>query len=201
MFRTSSSSLSSFNNTIFSKNINLTFGNGDTVNLALINMYKKLAAVVNTINALMLEYSKGHFYTVANILTQSMYNKLSITLANLTVSASKYPEYETLRTASSFGLGGLYKSIMQYSEYVDIKAQLAIAKDHESILYDSVKLQEYIKQFNQRRVLFPDSKVKATKAATLKPEYAEYIKRYGFPEGAVFEPDKLAPILIQLGIN
>lgn len=201
MFRSSSSGLTSFNNTIFSKNINLTFGNGDTINLTLINIYKKLAAAVNTINALMYEYSKGHFYTVANILTQRMYNNLSITLANLTLSSSKYPEYEILRNSTALSLGGLWQSIMQYSSYVDIETQLAIAKDHESILYDRDKLQAYINQFNQRKVLFPDSKVKATKAATLKPEYAEYIKRYGFPEGAVFEPDKLAPILTQLGIN
>jgi len=200
MFKTSSSGLSTFNNTIFSKNINLTFGNGDTINLSFVNMYKKLAAVVSTINALMDEYSKGNFYTVANILTQRMYNNLSISLANLVLTTNKFPEYEVLRKSTVLGLGGLWQSIMQYSEYVDIKAQLAIAKDHESILYDSVKLREYINQFNQRRVLFPDSNVRAM-AATLKPEYAEYVKQFGFPKGAVFEPDKLAQVLKRLGIN
>lgn len=200
MFRTSSSGTSAFHHTVFARNINLTFGSGDTASQDIINMYKKLAAVVNTINALMLEYSRGNFYTVANILTRKMYNNLSIALANVTVSANKYPEYETLRLSSTSALGGLFQSIMQYSEYIDIQAQLAIAKDHESILYDRVKLQEYINQFNQSRVIFPDSNVQV-KAATLKPEYAEYIKRHGFPAGAVFEPDKLAPILQQLGIK
>ena len=33
----------------------------------------------------------------------------------------------------------------------------------------------------------------------LKPEYAEYIKKYGFPEGAIFESDKMAEILEKLG--
>jgi hypothetical protein len=34
---------------------------------------------------------------------------------------------------------------------------------------------------------------------TLKPEYAEYIKKYGFPEGGIFESDKMAEILEKLG--
>jgi hypothetical protein len=34
---------------------------------------------------------------------------------------------------------------------------------------------------------------------TLKPEYAEYIKKYGYPEGGIFESDKIAEILENLG--
>jgi hypothetical protein len=37
--------------------------------------------------------------------------------------------------------------------------------------------------------------------ATLKPEYAEYIKQFGFPQGAIFEPDKLAFVLRLLNMN
>lgn len=33
----------------------------------------------------------------------------------------------------------------------------------------------------------------------LKPEYAEYIKKYGYPEGGIFESDKIAEILKTLG--
>jgi hypothetical protein len=33
----------------------------------------------------------------------------------------------------------------------------------------------------------------------IKPEYAEYIKKYGFPEGGIFESDKMAEILENLG--
>jgi len=196
----SSSALSTVNNTVFSKNINLNLQNNDSSNQLIIGMYKRLAAVVQTVNTLMLEFSKGHFYTVANILTHATYNKLSIALSNLAVAANKYPDYETIRTSSTSALGGLYQSILQYSELVDTKNKLDISKENESILYDRVKLQEYINKLNQNKRLFPDSNVTAKKA-TLKPEYAEYVKQFGFPEGAVFEPDKLAFILQRLGMT
>lgn len=196
----SSSALTSVNNTFFSRNINLNLQNSDSTNQLIINMYKKLAAVVQTINTLMNEYYKGNFYAVANILTQKIYNKLSINLANLAVSANKYRDYETIRMSSTSSLGGLYQSVLQYSELVDTKAKLEISREHESILYDPVKLREYINKLNQNKRLFPDSNVKVVKA-TLKPEYAEYIKQYGFPEGGVFETDKLAGVLQKLGMR
>jgi hypothetical protein len=182
---------------MFSKNVSGTFGNGDSFNQYQIDMYKKLSAVVDTINMLMKEYSTGNFYAVSNILTQQTYNTLSLSLANIAVSANKYPEYETIRKSTTAALGGLYQSILQYSEYLDVQAQLEISKERESILHDKVKLREYIEKLNQNRRLFPDSVVQAKKA-TLKPEYAEYVKYFGFPEGAVFEPDKLAFILQKL---
>ena len=179
---------------------NSSIANGDATNQVMVSMYKKLAAVVQTVNTLMTEYSKGNFYAVVNILTQQTYNKLSISLSNLAVSANKYPDYETIRISSTSSLGGLYQSILQYSELVDTQSQLEISRERESILYDRVKLQEYINKLNQKKKLFSDSNVTVTKA-TLKPEYAEYIKQFGFPEGAVFEPDKLAFVLKRMGMT
>ena len=193
----SSTGLVSTNKTVFGKNINLTLSNNDSSNQVLVAMYAKLAVVVRTINTLMNEFSKGHFYTVANILTLTTYNKLSINLANLAASANKFPEYETIRASSTSALGGLYQSILQYSNLVNVEEQLALAKEQESILYDRVKLQEFINKMNQNRQVFPESKVTVMKA-TLKPEYAAYVEMFGFPEGAVFEPDKLAQVLKQL---
>jgi hypothetical protein len=187
-------------NNIFSKNVGNIVANNESINQLIVTMFKKLAAVVQTINMLMLEYSKGNFYAVANILTQQTYNKLSIALSNLAVAANKYPDYETIRMSSTSALGGLYQSILQYSELVNVEAQLEVSRERESILYDKVKLQEFINKMNQNKRVFADSKVQVTKA-TLKPEYAEYVKRYGFPEGAVFEPDKLAVVLRVLGIK
>jgi hypothetical protein len=193
MFKSSSS------NTVFSKNVSITFGNGDSDNQVQLEMYKKLSDVVETINILMKEYYTGNFYAVSNILTQQAYNALSLSLANIAVSANKYPRYETIRTSTTSALGGLYQSVLQYSEYLDVQAQLELSRERESILHDRVKLREYIEKMNQNRRLFPDSVVQATKA-TLKPEYAEYVKHFGFPEGAIFEPDKLAFILQKLNM-
>lgn len=184
---------------VFSKN-NASVSGGDAVNQVIIGMYTKLAGVVETVNTLMKEYSQGNFYAVANILTLDTYNKLSINLANLAMSSNKYPEYEIIRKSSTTALGGLYQSILQYSELVNTQLQLEISKERESILYDRVKLQEFINKMNQQRQVFPESNVQVIKA-TLKPEYAAYVKQFGFPEGAVFDPDKLAFVLQQLGIQ
>jgi len=194
MFKGSSS------NSVFSKNVNGSFASGDAVSQVLVGMYTKLSDVVETINTLMTEYSKGNFYVVANILTHERYNKLAISLANLAASQNKYPDYETIRMSSTSALAGLYQSILQYSAYVDVQAQLEISRERESILYDRVKLKEFIEKMNQNRRLFPDSNVQTIRA-TVKPEYAAYIKQFGFPEGAVFDPDKLAFILQQLSMG
>ena len=188
------------NNTVFSKNVSLLLLNGDSKYQILVGMYYKLSGVVQTINALLKEFSKGNFYTVANILTQYAYNKLSINLAGLAAEANKFPEYEVIRGSATSSLAGLYQCVLQYAELVDTKAQLEHCKEHEAILYDPVRLAEHIAKLNQRRVIFPESKVRVI-PATLKPEYAAYVKQYGFPEGAVFDPDKLAFILKQLNMG
>lgn len=184
---------------MLSRNVNGLLMNSTAANQKLLDMYLKLSIVVQSINSLMREYSRGNFYAVANILTQEMYKKLSINLAGLVFEPNKYTDYEIIRASSTSALAGLYQSIIQYTEYVDIQAQLEICKEHDAILHDPKLLQEWINQMNKRSQLFPDSNVQVI-AATLKPEYAEYIKQFGFPEGAVFETDKLALILKQLNM-
>ena len=187
-------------NAVFSKNVSLYIKNNDSEFKILVGMFNQLAGVIEPIQTLLKEFSLGNFYTVANILTQETYNKMSIRLADLAAKANKYPNYEIIRTSNTAALSGLYQSILQYSNYVDIQHKLETCEGNESILYDRVKLQDWINKLNQRKQLFPDSNVQVTKA-TLKPEYAEYIKHFGFPEGAVFEPDKLAFALQQLGMR
>jgi hypothetical protein len=187
-------------NAVFSKNVSMHIKNNDSDDRILVAMYNQLAGVIETIQALLKEYSLGHFYTVANILTLETYNKLSIRLSSLAAKANKFPNYEIIRTSNTAALAGLYQSIIQYSEYIDVKHKLEISIENESVLYDRVKLQEHINRLNQRKQLFPDSKVQVKKA-TLKPEYAEYIKNFGFPEGGIFDPDKLAFVLQKLGMR
>ena len=185
------------NNTVFSKNVNSSSGlitGAAAENQIIVNMYKKLSTVVQNINTLMTEYSKGNFYAVANILTLNAYNNYSISLANLAADNVKYPEYETIRRSSTSALTGLYQSIIQYSNYVNLEEQLRIAQQNENILYNPTLLNEFISKMRQNRQLFPDSTVQAP-MATLKSEYAAYIAKYGFPEGGVFDPDKLAFVL------
>jgi hypothetical protein len=124
---------------------------------------------------------------------------MSVEMNNLAADASKYSDYENIRMGSVAALQGLYQSIIQYANLVDVEIKLDKAKECEEILNDPVKLEEYIRMLHGRRTLFKDSSVQTIKA-TLKPEYAEYIRSYGFPEGGVFEMDKLALVCKRLNI-
>jgi len=190
-------------NSIFSRNVantNTFLTNADARNRILISMYAKLSVYVRTIRTLLIQYAKGHFYEVANILTNKVFNRMSVELNNLSADPSKYSDYENIRMGNVAALEGLYQSILQYANLVDSELKLEKAKECEAILNDPVKLEEYIKMLHGRRTLFKESNVTVVKA-TLKPEYAEYIRAYGFPEGGIFEMDKLALVCKRLNIS
>jgi hypothetical protein len=185
---------------MFYSNVGGALPTGNSTNQTLIDMYSKLASVTRTINTLMKEYSQGNFYEVANTLTTPVYNRISLLLGSLAADEGKYPDYEIIRQVSTEALGGMYQAVLQYSSLVDTKNKLMIVEEHDSILYDPVKLQDWINGLKQRRSLFPESKVQV-RAATLKPEYALYVQIYGFPPGAVFEPDRMSAVLNMLNMR
>jgi hypothetical protein len=165
-----------------------------------IDIYAKLASYVTTIQTLLDEFSKGNFYVVANTLTRTFYDEISMKLLGLAESSKNYPNYEILRITYTSAIEGLYQAIMQYSLMVDMNAKLDNCADCEAILNDPAKLLEYIEMLKRRSGLFEDVYVEVPKA-TLKPQYTEYIKRHGFPQGGVFEMDKLAAVLNDLNIQ
>ena len=48
--------------------------------------------------------------------------------------------------------------------------------------------------------IFPDLNITAP-LARIKPEYAEYIRLYGYPESGIFDMDLLAVILINMDLT
>lgn len=189
-------------NSIFSKNVlntNSIMTNADSLNKIAIGLYNKLSTYTNTIRTLLDEYSKGHFYEVANILTDTVYKKMSLDLLGLAANPQKFSNYENLRLANTSALSGLYQSILQHAKLVDTEMKLERAKDYENILKSPERLKDYIEKLKGRRQLFPDMEVQII-SATVKPEYAQYIRRFGFPEGGVFEMDKLAMVLKELNM-
>lgn len=184
--------------TIFSRNVNTVNGSMATKDAkvsASLDIYIKLSAFVQTIRILLSQYAAANFYAVANALTQDAYKKLSVDLNALSVDANQYKEYENIRRGIVESLQGLYQSIRQHNILLDTEAQLSLANQNLQTLYDPVKLRAYVELMNQRRSLFDESRVRATVAATLKPEYAEYIRLYGYPAGGVFDMDKLGQIV------
>ena len=189
--------------TIFARNVqnvNTVITNADSQNKIMIDYYEKLATYVRTIRTLLNQYAQAEFYTVANILTQTVYKKMSVELNALAMNSSKYANYETLRLGTVSALEGLYQSILQYATLVDTEYQLEKALEYKVILNDPVKLNEYIEKLKGRRYLFNPEPVTVV-PATVKPEYLQYIKLYGYPKGGVFDMDKLARILKDLGMT
>jgi len=185
-------------NTVFNTNSGAVFSSGPTATSQVqTDMYTKLAIISRTINTLLFEYSKGNIYEVANTLTAEVYNGLSIFLAVLAMDSTKYPDYETLRKVNVDALSGMRRSVLQYSTLVDVQNKLAICEAKEAILYDPVRLKEWLEELRRQRTLLPDSNVQVIKAE-LKPEYAQYIKLYGLPDGCIFDPDKLSVVLNEL---
>ena len=164
------------------------------------DLYAKLASFIRRVRILLYEYSKGNYYEVANTLTQNVYEKMSSELLRLAVDPKKYPDYELLRLAYTSAFEGLYQSILQYSTLVDANVRIDNLKDYEQILKDPVRLKEYIQNLQKSTSLFGDAFVQVPKA-TLKPQYAEYIRRHGFPPAGVFEMDKLADVLRDLNMD
>lgn len=161
-------------------------------NIFLLVMYARLSSYIETIKILFTEYTNGNFDVVANALTFSIYEEISLELNKLKMDERLYPDYEQLRKNYTHVISGLYQSILQYSSLIDTQSKLEQCKERSAILKDPVKLKEYLEQLKQK--IFPDSNITIVKAS-IKPEYLEYIKRYGLPEGNVFDPDKLANIM------
>jgi hypothetical protein len=184
-------------NTAFSKNVDS--GNGYMVKYITVHdtivpkMYAKLAAYAKTVQALLDQYAAGNILLVANMLSLTVYNQMSIDLYNLAQNPTTYPDYEILRTSITSSLSGLYQSILQHQNLVDLESQLTSAEKCCDILKDPVKLQDYINNLRRTKSILP-STVVTMPTVSIKPQYAEYIRLYGYPDGGVFNMDRLAPL-------
>lgn len=162
------------------------------------NIYKVLADYSVIIQKLLFEFSIGNFNYTASILTNRYYNYLSVKLSQIIYP--DYPIYEQLRITVKYALQGLYRAIQQYAILTDKKLQLKTVLEKASILDDMKKLKAYVDGLKGSTQLLPDLFITAP-LARIKPEYAEYIKLYGFPPNGVFDMDKLGAILISMELN
>ena len=162
------------------------------------NIYKVLADYSVIIQKLLFEFSLGNFQYVTSILTRKYYQYLSIKLTQ--IMYNDYPIYEQLRITIKYALQGLYKAIQQYQILLETNIKLASVTERASILDDMQKLKEFVKTLKGGGNIFPDLIITAP-MAQIKPEYAEYIKLYGYPSNGVFDMDKLGAILISMELN
>ena len=146
----------------------------------------------------MQNYALGNLMEVSKELTVERYNNLSVVFRNNSRPDNLY--YEIIRLLFSKTLDGLMRSISQYIELLNTISKLEECNKYRNILDDPVKLKEYIESLAQQRYLFDVEPITMVKA-TVKQEYVEYIKLYGFPEGGIFNSNKIGDIIYKLENN
>jgi hypothetical protein len=161
------------------------------------NIYKVLADYSVIIQKLLFDFSLGNFQNVSKLLTLRYYQYLSVKLSQITFT--DYPIYEQLRLSTKYSLQGLYKGIQQYNVLVNTQKNLITMTEKASILDDMTKLKNYISGLKKNVALFPDMNITVARA-TIKPEYAEYIRLYGYPSNGIFDMDRLGLILIAMDL-
>lgn len=161
------------------------------------NIYKVLADYSVIIQKLLFDFSLGNFNQVSKMLTLRYYQYLSVKLSQITFT--DYPIYEQLRLSTKYSLQGLYKGVQQYNVLKNTQLNLQKMTEKASILDDMTKLKNYITGLKKNVALFPDMNITIARA-TIKPEYAEYIRLYGYPSNSIFDMDKLGLILIAMDL-
>lgn len=150
---------------------------------------------VNQILVYLKEFTVGNFTNVRDVFSQ--FSILSAELYNLKNANSTFTDYEFIRNSIVTSFESYIQSIYQYTNIHVLESKLVNATATVDILQDMAKLEAYIQDLNTRgRVgeIFPEITVTAP-LFRLKPEFEAYIEAYGFPEGAVFDPDLLAPFI------
>lgn len=135
------------------------------------------------------EFDREEFVRISDAIVQNKsYNR-------------EFVNYENIRGVIANTLELLHTGIIVHTEKSDLEVQNEALAAKANILDDTTLLQEYINELQNRLQLFPEQTVQMTVAPMIKPEYLEYINRYGLPENAIFEPEKLGLIRLELGIS
>ena len=156
--------------------------------------YITLAAACHSITTLLTNFAQGNIQAVVDALTPSNYTSLALVFNGLRKPASKYPNYEQIRTTITLALENLSQGINQHLILLDTQNKLQAVQSQADILKDMTRLKAYIESLQQQKEIFPPANV-TTIAAKIKPQYITYIQMYGYPPGGMFEIDKLSPII------
>jgi len=164
-----------------------------------LTLYNTLAAATTVINNLLVQFSLGNFEYIAKTLTKSYYNTLSILIVNLRQKVNVNPGYEKFRLLINNALSGLLQCTTQYIVVLNAQAELASAQEDSNILHDMTLLQAYLTKLQEEKSVVPATAITATKAE-LKPQYALYVKLYGFPTNGIFDPQKLGQCILAVNV-
>jgi hypothetical protein len=192
------------NNTLFTKNTNDFYSyfrhypqeylQSITLNQILTDMIDEFEFV--EIQNLSINYARGEFDTIKQVLTQQTYNEYSERLYQMQKPSNVY--YEKIRTFYKTVLEGLLQSVNLHNEITDATASLNIYKTKADMLNSIDALIQQLNMLRRNVSLFPDQSITVI-AAQIKPEYLAYIHAYGYPENGIWDPDLLGSIIASIG--
>lgn len=139
------------------------------------------------------QYGLGNIDYLINTLTLDKYTTHSIELYNLRIINDK--NYETIRKNLDKTLMVLYRSVSQYKEYIKIQNNCKSIEKKLEILNNIDELKIYLNKLLSNMPILPEISVTAPEYS-IKPQFLKYIQLHGYPKNGIFDPEKLAEIII-----
>lgn len=143
---------------------------------ALFSLYKNVGKKIGDLSKLL---SLGKYTELQNQLNYELYTSLSVSLYN--ENYDKSIGYTNLRNILYYNLEGLFKIVLLTETHADeienLKSQIENLKNPKQSVFST---------YAQNKIV-----------AEIRPEIITYISLYGFPEGGVFDAEKLAEIIDQ----
>jgi hypothetical protein len=138
-----------------------------------------------------IEYLAGDLEQLPKNINNTMLQSLSSSfyvLRQPTLIGSVYEKYRLL----AISLIPVFKNVStQVSSCQNIKSQLDAALAKAAILDNMSLLQDYIEGLKKNYNVIPDQNIYVPKASIKEP-YNTYIEYFGFPEGMLWDPDRLS---------
>jgi hypothetical protein len=150
--------------------------------------YKWMAQVGTTLNKYLVAYTDNN-----TPITVFQSSDLQFLLNKL--KGFKDPNFETVRLVMVNALESLMVQVQLYNQYRSLVTSLDTIAQKASILDSIESILGYLKMI--RSSPFPEQTVTVV-AATIVPQYAEYVRRYGKPTNGIFDPVLLANIVAEL---
>ena len=173
-----------------------TFNKLHVINDELLQIQKLLNThLASYIEMTIQEYYSGHFERLLELLPKVKLESLLAELYSYKKNSIQYPTYEKVRTLLKLYLEGLIKAINQYLDILNIKNKLEKSQQRAGILDDMDKLQDYINKIQTSMRIF-NPPPQTVVPATIKQEHATYLRMYGYPEGGIFDVEKLNNIIV-----
>lgn len=155
--------------------------------------------IARQLNRLLTMFSLGQY----ELLEQEYNNKQFIDISELIDKVNINTMFgSAMKILYGSALNGLSRALIQYNQYINALITIETLNQKVEILDDPDKLNDYIEQMNRnvRDIELFDINPIQSIAPLLKPEYAEYVLRYGIPDDGLFDSDKLYQIMVELGL-